>query len=583
MDECYGRTGTVLHIDLTTGAATPEHPDGTVYERFLGGRGLAGHYLHPFVDREYTDPDLPLLLFTGPLTGTESPTSGRGTILSRSPLTGAVCDGSIGGGLPTRLKKAGYDGLVITGRAPAPCGIEIDDNEVRVVETSLWGQDTDAVLHALERRLPEDTSLACIGPAAENGSLLASVAVDHRHGGVRGGLGLVWAAKNLKYLTVRGTGEVRVHDPAALVEAREAIVRLTMASPVLMGGHGFSHWGTGALFDLINSRRMLPTDNFRKTWFDQGAEVNAAALARLYKPRDHGCLGCHIRCRKIALDGRSLPGFETMAHFTADVGNADPEAAMEAADLCGRLGLDPVSAASTLACLREITGKDYTDKTLISTLRAMAEGGDLAAGALNLAQACGRPETAMTVKGLELPAFDPRGGYGLALAYAVSTRGGCHQRAYPISHEVLRKPVATDRFTFSGKARIIKLAEDAIAACDSMNACRLIFLAAGLEEYAKALTAVTGKDWSVQSLLEVGERTTVNERRMNAENGFDSTDDDLPERFFTEPGTSGGGVDVPPIDREKFLAARRNYYWVRGLDENGDPTADTLQRLGLDR
>lgn len=583
MGECYGRTGTVLHIDLTSGTATTEHPDEAVYERFLGGRGLAGYYLRPFADREYTDPRLPLLIFTGPLTGTNSPTSGRGTILSRSPLTGAVCDGSIGGGLPTRLKKAGYDGLVITGRAAAPCGIEIDDSDVRVVETSLWGKDTDAVLYALEQRLPEDTSLACIGPAAENGSPLASVAVDHRHGGVRGGLGLVWAAKNLKYLTVRGTQEVRVHTPAALEKANEAIVRLTMASPVLMGGYGFSHWGTNALFDLINSRRMLPTDNFRKTHFNQGSEVNAAALAKLYKPRDHGCLGCHIRCRKIALDGRSLPGFETMAHFTANVGNADPEAAMEAADLCGRLGLDPISTASTLGCLREITGKDYTDKTLLSRLHSMAEGGDQAGGALSLARSCGRPEAAMTVKGLELPSFDPRGGYGLALAYAVSTRGGCHQRAYPISHEVLRKPVATDRFTFSGKARIIKLAEDTIAACDSMNACRLIFLAAGLEEYAKALTAVTGRDWSVQSLLEVGERTTVNERRMNAGNGFGAADDDLPERFFTEPGTSGGGVDVPPIDREEFLKARHNYYAVRGLDENGAPTAKTLQRLGLDR
>ncbi|WP_207263962.1 aldehyde ferredoxin oxidoreductase C-terminal domain-containing protein [Desulfovibrio sp. Huiquan2017] len=583
MGECFGWTGVVLHIDLTTGTASTEHPDDGVYERFPGGRGLAGHYLRPFARHDHTDPELPLLLFAGPLTGTESPTSGRGSILSRSPLTGTVCDGSIGGGLPTRLKRAGYDGLVITGRAATPCGIEIDDDAVRVVETPLWGRDTDTVLHELERRLPEDTSLACIGPAAENGSPLGSVAVDHRHGGVRGGLGLVWAAKNLKYLTVRGSGEVRVHDPEALDEAREAILRLTMASPVLMGRHGFSHWGTNALLDLINSRRMLPTDNFQKTWFEHGDQVDAAALGKQYEPRDHGCLGCHIRCRKIARDGRSLPGFEAMAHFTALIGNADPEMAMEGVDLCGRLGLDPISAGATLACLREITGKDYTDKTLRSTLRAMAEEGDLSRGALALARTQGRPETAMTVKGLELPAFDPRGGYGLALAYAVSTRGGCHQRAYPISHEVLRKPVATDRFSFSGKARIIKLAEDAIAACDAMNACRLIFLAAGLEEYARVMTAVTGRDWTVQSLLEVGERTTVNERSMNAENGFGVTDDDLPERFFTEPGTSGGGVTVPPIDRQEFLQARRNYYIVRGLDENGAPTAETLQRLGLDR
>jgi aldehyde:ferredoxin oxidoreductase len=582
MDELFGRTGKVLHIDLTSGKAMAEYPDDAVYDAFIGGRGLAGHYLRPFADREYSDPELPLLIFTGPLTGTDSPTSGRGSIVSRSPLTGAVCDGSIGGGLPTRLKKAGYDGLVITGRGSAPCGIEIDDNDVRVVETSLWGQDTDAVLHALEERLPEDTSLACIGPAAENGSLLASVAVDHRHGGVRGGLGLIWAAKNLKYLTVRGTGDVPVRDPDALAQANEAIVRLTMASPVLMGRHGFSRWGTPALLDLMNSRRMLPTDNFQKTYFEHGAKVNASALAALCEPRDHGCLGCHIHCRKIARDGRSLPGFEALAHFTALIGNDDPETAMAGVDLCGRLGLDPVSAGSVLACLREISGKDYSGKTLLSALREMAEGGDSGQGAAHVAQVCHRPETAMTVKGMELPAYDPRGGYGLALAYAVSTRGGCHQRAFPLSHEVLRKPVATDRFSFSGKARIVKLAEDTLAAADSINACRLIFLAAGLEEYAKALTAVTGKDWSAQSLLETGERITVNERCMNSANGFGAADDDLPERFFTEPGTPGGGIKVPPIDREAFLQARHNYYVVRGLDKNGAATPETLQRLGLD-
>ena len=184
----------------------------------------------------------------------------------------------------------------------------------------------------------------------------------------------------------------------------------------------------------------------------------------------------------------------------------------------------------------------------------MAEGGDLGRGAAFLARTLGTPETAMTVKGLELPAFDPRGAMGLALSYAVSTRGGCHQRAFSLSHEILRKPVATDRFSFSGKARIIKLAEDGLAAADSMNGCRLIFLAAGLEEYAKVLEAVTGLEFSAQSLLETGERITVNERLMNVTNGFTVADDDLPQRFFTEPGTSGPGMEIKPIDPRRVPA-----------------------------
>jgi aldehyde:ferredoxin oxidoreductase len=170
----------------------------------------------------------------------------------------------------------------------------------------------------------------------------------------------------------------------------------------------------------------------------------------------------------------------------------------------------------------------------------------------------------MSVKGLELPAYDPRGAYGMALAYATSNRGGCHLRAYPISHEILRKPVATDRFSFEGKARIIKIAEDLNAVVDSLTACKFVFFAAGLEEYAKVINAVTGAQHDVQSLLSIGERIWHLERRFNETNGFDSRSDDLPERFFTEPGSSGGHVAIRPIDREAFLKARQDYYRIRG-------------------
>jgi aldehyde:ferredoxin oxidoreductase len=170
----------------------------------------------------------------------------------------------------------------------------------------------------------------------------------------------------------------------------------------------------------------------------------------------------------------------------------------------------------------------------------------------------------MSVKKLELPAYDPRGAYGMALAYTTSNRGGCHLRAYPVSHEILRKPVATDRFSFEGKARMIKIAEDLNAVVDSLTACKFVFFAAGLEEYARAINAVTGKDYNVQSLLKIGQRIWDLERKMNRMNGFTTQDDDLPERFFREEGSSSATVRISPIEREEFLKARANYYKIRG-------------------
>jgi aldehyde:ferredoxin oxidoreductase len=247
--------------------------------------------------------------------------------------------------------------------------------------------------------------------------------------------------------------------------------------------------------------------------------------------------------------------------------------------------MDTISFAATLACYAEIEGVRLTPAQLLSLTEdighARGLGAELAQGSWRFAAARGRPELSMSVKKQELPAYDPRGAYGMALAYATSTRGGCHLRAYPISHEILRKPVATDRFTFSGKARIIKIAEDANAMVDSLTACKFVFFATSLEEYAKVYTAVTGVETTAQGLLSVGERVYYNERMMNAANGFAADDDDLPPRFFAEAGSSGDGIDVPAINRADFLHARANYYKVRGLDENGMPTREKAIQLKL--
>ncbi len=582
----YGWTGKILHINLTTRQVGVETPDPEFYHLHIGGKGMGGHYLRECATLDTDHPDMAVCFFTGPLVGTISPTSGRCHVISKSPLTGLVGDSSVGGKLAVRIKQAGWDGMVIKGKSKTPVGISIKDDQVNIVETGpLWGMDIQAVN---DRIKPGHASLAAIGPAAENGVKYACIMADRHFAAGRGGLGLSMAQKKLKYILVDGTGRCTVENPEKLTLARENILRLTAASPALMGQFGFTHIGTGALFDLIDNRRMMPTDNFTRTCFEHAKELNAAAYTNTFHPEQHGCLGCHILCKRMGSIGSkavAMPEFETMSHFTALIGVRDIDLVVKANDRCNCYGMDTISTASTLACRREITGQDYTPDSLLCLIDDIAhgrgEGKDLALGAARYAKKMGAPQTAMTVKGMELPAYDPRGAYGIAMGYALSTRGGCHLRANPVSHEILRKPVATDRFSFSGKARIIKIAEDLNAVVDSLTACRFIFFAAGLEDYAAALQAVTGMETGSQDLLKKGERIYYNEHIINALNGFDAKDDDLPERFFSLKGSGGNAIDIPPINRADFLDAREKYYAVRGLTTDGLPTRQKAEDLGL--
>ena len=579
----FGWTGKILRIDLTDGRITIDHPEDPVYHRFIGGRGLAGFFLKDGVTRHWRDPQMPLLLFTGPLVNTASPTSGRMTVMSRSPLTGTVGDSSVGGSLGTEMKKAGYDGVVIIGRSPQWCGLEIDDQSVRLVPTThLVGMTTDRVSMALSGK----GALAVIGPAAENGVRFSSVMVDDHFACGRNGLGLIFAVKRLKYIAIKGNGSTKVHDPAALKKACTDIYRLVDASPILKGHFGISKYGTSALYDLMDTRKMMPTDNFRQSRFKHAATMNAPTMKKRYRSKSAGCRGCHIRCKKRGKNGHSLPEFETLSHFSALVGNTDLDTVVAANRLCNQMGMDTISAAATLACFAEIQQKNLSPDRIMKLLEQIArnqgDGTYLKKGAAAYAADQGYPQAAMTVKNLELPAYDPRGAYGMALAYATSPRGACHLRAYPISHEILRKPVATDRFSFVGKARMIKLSEDLNSVIDSLTACKFIFFAASIEEYASVYTAVTGIDTTGQQLLKTGERIFYNERIMNAANGFDKSDDDLPDRFFEATADHRDETVAPPIERNLFLETRSNYYRIRGLDQKGLPTLEKAAELGLD-
>ena len=569
-----GWRGKILTVDLNSGRTGTLTPALRAYTEWIGGRGLAGSLLFPEVPRHWRDPLLPLIFMTGPLVDTISPTPGRMTVMSRSPLTGTICDASVGGGFGVQLKRAGWDGILITGRSSRLCAIDIHDSRVEIVPVPEFSAMSPAEIRS---RLGKAGSIAAVGRAAENGVRFAGIIVDEHYFAGRGGLGLLMAERNLKYIRVQGNEPTPVCDAGELALARRDILRLSAASPVLQGELGIQKFGTAALYDLMHQRRMMPTANFRQTCFADAERLNAPSLHHRYQPHGSGCAGCHIRCKKQDTQSRSLPEFESLSHFTALLENRDMETVMAANQLCGEAGMDTIEAAATLACHFEILGRRPQADEIVDLLAAMADGTrrDLGQGASRLALAAGHPEMAMTVKRQSLPAYDPRGAYGMALAYAVSTRGGCHLRAYPISHEILRKPVATNRFSFSGKARMIKIAEDQNATIDSLTACKFMFFAATLEEYARVFSATTGQETNAQDLQSCGERIVNRERDMNRANGFTEKDDDLPARFFREAGSSGGGFNIPPLDRNAFLAARETYYRIRGNRPAEKPDEDT--------
>ncbi len=565
-----GWSGRMLSVDLTAGICTVDEIPEKLLHAYLGGRGLGvrfmrdSHRLHPF------DPAMPLIFSVGPLCGTSAPTAARLSVVSRSPLTGTIYDCSAGGKFAWRLKGAGYDLLRIAGISPQPVTLVIGESGGELIPADvLWGTTIPVTVAALEGL----GSVAAIGPAGENGVLFANIMMGEGNSVGRGGLGAVMGRKRLKAVVVNGSRNSIIAQRDRFQTARTDVMRLLRASPVIFGELGLAEYGTPALVDLMKQRRMAPTENFSKTWFSDSHRYSGPAMRAECAAVKDGCHGCPIQCKKSTPQGEHLPEYETVSHFGALNGISDLQAIVKANTLCNELGMDTISAAATVAAWGEARGRFPHAGEMSGILESIAhrrgEGELLAQGSRRATEILGRPELSMSIKSLELPAYDPRGAYGMALAYCTSGRGGCHLRAYPISHEILRKPVATDRFSFSGKARIITIAEDTNAAVDSLVACKFSFLGASMEEYSELLSAATGVEYTPQGLKEIGKRICLTERFYNCANGFDFRHDQLPDRFFTQPGSSGDGIEIPPLDRERFDQELQKYYRIRGLTPEG--------------
>jgi len=587
-----GWMGKIVKINLDSMKQETVPISAEMRRQYLGGRGL-GVKLYTELCHAQTDPfaaDNALIFMTGPLTGTVL-TSGRYQVVSRSPLTGTICDSSSGGSFGAVLKSAGLDGLVIRDRADHPVYLYVHDGEIEVRDASgLWGLNTQQTQKAVQEQTSAKTSVACIGPAGENRVLFAAIMNDKDRAAGRGGMGAVMGAKNLKAVAASGSQLVAISDPEGYKTLNTRIDRIVDKNPVT--GKSLQVLGTSVLVNIINAHGMFPTENFRCGVFNDAEGISGEKIAETLLQRQSACYKCPIGCGRATKTRNKQgegPEYETVWAFGAHLGISDLTAITEANYACNELGLDTITMGSTIGCAMELceTGA-WKEKMrwgdagkllgwVEDTAYRRGIGAELALGSKRLAAKYGRPELAMQVKGMEIPAYDPRGAQGMALSYATSNRGGCHMRAYMISPEILGHPVFLDRFSTAGKAEIVALFQDISALVDSTVLCRFLQFAMGISTFTDMLRVVTGLDFSDNELMKIGRRVYTLERIFNNQAGFSRRDDTLPPRFFQEEFQTGSS-------RHRVVRLAEmldNYYSVRGWDKDGVPLPQTLAELGL--
>jgi len=588
-----GWMGKVLTIDLTTGAIETDPLDLEQAHRFLGGRGLGTRLLWDLVGPEVEplEPENVLIFATGPLTATGYQTSGRFSVSTKSPLTGTILDANAGGFWGVQLKRSGYDALIVRGRAERPVWLEITPQGATLHDaTHLWGKgvrETTAALGQKDNR----RSVLCIGPAGENLSRIAAIMNDGARALARGGPGAVMGSKGLKAVVVEGNRRPEIADRERFKFVQYESRKMLTASPLT--SQALPEFGTVVLMNIVNYFGVLPTRNFCQSQFEGADRISGEALSERYLVRNAACWACPIKCTRVSKVGdgpeREGPEYETTWAFGAQCGVDDLAAIIEAGALCNDLGLDTISTGSTIGCAMELAELGHIESDLrfgradllTSTVADIAYrrglGDELAEGSRRFAARYGAPELSMSVKGLEMPAYDPRGMQGQGLLYATSNRGACHMRGNMLGLEILGLPKLIDRFQVQGKSSYVILHQNTAAAIDSLGVCKFANLAVGEEYFARALSAVTGLNYSTGDLIRAGERIWNLERLYNLREGFTAADDTLPPRMLEEPvpgGPSQGWVShLPPMLAE--------YYRARGWDAEGVPTREKLEGLEL--
>jgi aldehyde:ferredoxin oxidoreductase len=609
-----GYIGKILYFNLSQSKKEVRDLDTDDAKKYIGGSGLGAKILFDETD-EHTDPLGPenvLIFMTGPFTGTPVLCSSRYSVVSKSPLTGIFGESNSGGSWGDMLKKSGFDGIVIKGKAPKPVYLWLNNGKVELRDAShIWGKDTFEIDPILKSETDSKAVVASIGQAGEKCVPLAAImndGIDARAAG-RCGMGAVMGSKNLKAVVVHGDGKTDVNDLKGLNDSIKEESKIIVEKTA-----GLKKLGTGGALAVFEEMGSLPLQNWRYTgrWKEGAQKITGATLVESYVTGNYFCKRCIIGCgKKVEIkEGpyksaeQSAPEYETLAFMGSNCLVDDLAAIIKANELCNRYGLDTMGAGSVIAFGMEafekglITIKDTegidlvwgNGDAVVEMVKKIGEsigiGKVLGLGSKEAAKILGKnaEEFAIHVKGLDFAAHDPRAYNAGAVSFATSARGACHLSGF--SHIFERSltapeigiPEPMDRFEVSGKGILAAKTQDYMGMLDSMEICKfMLFGGIGISTYIKWYNYVTGEEMDVDRFIKTGERIFNLKRLYNVKCGISRKDDFLPPRILTWKRVGEGlSSNLPPLG-----TMLGEYYEYRGWSEDGIPSKEKLDELGI--
>ncbi|MEM3173306.1 MAG: aldehyde ferredoxin oxidoreductase family protein [Candidatus Bathyarchaeia archaeon] len=608
-----GYAGKIVEVNLSNGCVKEENLDLSLARRLIGCLGISSKIMLEMVDRdvEPLSPENKLIFATGVLTGSNAPAACKSIIVSRSPLTNIWGESIFSANSGIELKRAGYDMLLVDGKAEKPVYLWIHDGGIEIRDASgIWGMDTFTACESIKKDLGErKAAVASIGPAGERLVRLASIISDNGRAAGRCGLGAVMGSKNLKAIAVLGSRRIDVANPEALAGLSREIVEIVKDRM-----KAFTEYGTSRGVVAFEEMGNLPIKNWIMGRFPGAEKISGMKMAETILSDRKSCFSCPVACGRYVkisegpyapLEGYG-PEYETIAALGSLCMNDNLEAIAKANDLCNRFGLDTISVGATIAFAMECYEKgivtkedtggvelrwgdpDAIIKMVVLIGRREGFGAILGEGVKRAAEIIGKgaERYAMHVKGLEIPMHNPYRFKEMGLQYAVSERGACHLRGLSMlpSRGILLPDIGfnekLDGFAIEGKAHVVKVMQDVCRVVDALGICKFVYLFGGvpLRKIVQLYTAVTGWETTLEDLLRAGERIWMLQRLFNVRMGVSRKDDTLPRRFLEEPMVDGAAkgqtVNLEPMLEE--------YYVERGLDCEGRPRREKLLELGLD-
>jgi len=609
-----GYAGKILEVNLTSGKISKTSVDDETLRKFIGGSGLAAKL---FLDRVSPQvaplsPQNTLFIMTGPLQGTNLPGAGRFNVSAKSPLTNIWGEGNCGGTFGPELKFAGWDGIIIEGASDKPVYLFIDDDKVEIRDASdLWGKDSYETIDMVTDKIGggRKVKVLAIGQAGENLVKYAAIIHDKADAIGRCGLGAVMGSKKLKAIVVRGRGKADIAMPEDYNKARRAALDVIKDSAVAQSLHSM---GTDSSMPLGMMTGDVPSKNWSLGENLEGSDaLGGPEYSEKYLTRTHACYACPIACKRVVQvkegpykgEEQAGPEYETCCTFGTLIMNNDLAAVIKINEMCNRYGLDTISCGSTIAfaidCFEHgVITEDDTQgikltwgnmesvfKMVEKVARREGFGDVLAEGSRAAAKKIGRnaADFAVEVKGLEAPMHDPRGFHGMGLAYAMSNRGACHlqhmdlfveqgQDVYP---EIGLKEDYEGQ-TSEGKAEMTMICENLGMVCSSAVLCNFVMACLKVNDLVEFLRTTTGFDYTLDELMECGERVWLLKRGLNNLMGITAADDRLPRKILTPVNEGAAAGSVPDIE-----SMRKEYYGLRKLNANGYPSREKLEGIGL--